>query len=181
MKAVNYIANAALIVVMAMGLGACGKKSNGSAAAAAGQCTYNGYSYVNGLGQPCTNAGQIICPANGIYTNQYGQQQSCMPGQVISQYPTNPGYPSNYPNPVYSSCQQYTQMYGVPYVPMILQNQFVCVRYDLLQQQPNYNYGNYGNYYNDYDYYYAYPPYSGGGCGTSIDFGGSWGSIGICF
>ncbi len=182
MKAVNYIANAALIVLAAMALSACGKKSNGSAAAAAGACNYNGYTYVNAIGQPCSATGQTLCPANGVYVNQMGQQQACTPGQYL--LPTNPGYPTQYQygQVPRTSCQQYAIQYGIPYVPMILQGQYVCVRYDLLQQQQNYSSYNYGDYYDyGYDYYYAYPPYSGSGCGTSIDFGGSWGSIGICF
>lgn len=184
MKAVNYIAKAAVVAIMAMGLGACGKKNNGSAAAPAGSCTYNGINYVDANGALCSQTGQTLCPATGVWVNQYGQQQACTPGQYINSYPTNPNYPWNYtPNPATASnCQVYTMQYGVPYVPMVLQGQFVCVRYDLLQQQQNYSYGNFGNYYNyGYDYYYAYPPYSGSGCGTSISFGGSWGDIGICF
>jgi hypothetical protein len=188
MKAVNYIAKAAVVAVLAFGLGACGKKNNGSAAAPAGSCTYNGYTYIDATtGAQCSpTATQNICPANGItvtYINGQVVQQPCTPGQYVSVYPTNPNYPwNNVPTTGAGTCQQYTMQYGVPYVPMVLQGQFVCVRYDLIQQQSNYNPYYFGDYYDyGYDYYYAYPPYSGSGCGTSIDFGGSWGSIGICF
>lgn len=187
MKAVNNIAKVAVVAVMAFGLIACGKKNNGSAAVApAATCNYNGVSYVDALGQPCSQTGQTLCPATGVWINQLGQQQACTPGQYISQFPNPGGYPWNYQqNQGISSCQQATATWGIPYVPMILQGQYVCVRYDLLQtQMANYGYtGNYASY--GYDYYYAYPPYDnsygyyGGGCSTSFffDFGGFGGDI----
>jgi hypothetical protein len=186
MKAVNYIAKAAVVAVMAFGLGACGKKNNGSAAAApVGSCTYNGYQYVDANGAQCSATGQTLCPANGMWVNQLGQQQACTPGQYINSYPNPGGYPWQYtPNPATASnCQIYTMQYGVPYVPMVLQGQFVCVRYDLLQQQQNYSYNNFGSYYDyGYDYYYAYPPYScSNGGGIGINFGGDWGYVNVGF
>jgi hypothetical protein len=186
MKAVNYIAKAAVVAVMAFGLGACGKKNNGSAAAApVGSCTYNGYQYVDATGALCSATGQTLCPANGVWINQTGQQQACTPGQYINSYPNPGGYPWQYtPNPATASnCQQYSlpppMGYGVPYVPMVMSGQFVCVRYDLLQTQLA-NYGYTGDYYDyGYDYYYAYPPYSGSSCGSSFyfDLGGFGGNF----
>lgn len=188
MKAVNYIAKAAVVAVMAFGLGACGKKNNGSAAAApAASCTYNGYTYIDATtGAQCTpTATQNICPANGMtvtYVNGQVVQQPCTPGQYVNVYPTNPSYPwNNVPTTGANTCQQYTMQYGVPYVPMVMSGQFVCVRYDLLQTQLV-NYGYTGDYYDyGYDYYYAYPPYSGSNCNNSFyfDFGGFGGDF--CF
>lgn len=183
MKAVNYIAKAAVVAIMAFGLGACGKKNNGSAAAPAASCTYNGINYVDQNGALCSQTGQTLCPATGVWVNQYGQQQACTPGQYINTYPTQPGYPWNYqPNPATASnCQIYTMQYGVPYVPMVLSGQFVCVRYDLIQSQlQTYNYSGYYNTYG-YDYYYAYPPYSGGGCRNSFFFDLGFFGGDVCF
>lgn len=190
MKPWNYMARVAMAVMLIVGLGACSKKKNGSVASTpASTCSLNAQGQlVNSAGQLCSAQGQTVCPATGYYMNQYGQQQACTPGQYIyTQTPYN--YPYNpYPNNQYvQGCQQYYYQYGVPYVPFILNGQYVCVRYDLVTNQLYSNQQYYTSYYQTpyysygWEYYYAYPPYSGSGCNTSIDFGGSWGSIGICF
>jgi len=173
MRLLNLTGRVMMAAMLVVTLTACGKKKNGSTASTPGStCSWNGYQMVNAQGLPCSTTGQTICPVNGI--NPANGQQ-CVPGQPI--YPTNPQYPhQQYPQQAWG-CQQWTQMYGIQYVPVLLQGQYQCVRIDLLQgytyNTPYYDYG--------YEYYYAYPPYSGSGCSTQIDFGGSWGNIGICF
>ncbi len=187
MELLKKITTVTLGMTLIVALGACGKKKNGSTnasppAPASTQCVMNAQGqlvYPNG--QPCTT-GQILCPSTGVFTNSQGQQQQCVPGQMVTNGAYNYQYPGQYPHTPYpvtqtQSCAQYYYQYGVEYVPVMLQNQYVCVRIDLLQPYTyNTAYEDYG-----YDYYYAYPPYSGSGCSTSIDFGGSWGSVGICF
>jgi|GEM_PF-3524025 len=193
MRLLNYTGKVIVAIVVIAGLGACSKKKNGSVAATpaslctmtaqgtyvnaqglpcsptANQCTWNGSTYVNPLGQACSPTSQCTMNAYGQYVNQLGQTCSPYP-QPTPNYPY-PGQTQQY------GCNQWTYQYGIQYVPVWLQGGLQCVRIDLLQgytyNTPYYDYG--------YDYYYAYPPYSGAGCSTQIDFGGSWGSVGICF
>jgi hypothetical protein len=185
MKPFSFLAKVGMVAVLAIGLTACGKKKNGSSAVAttpASTCTWNGYQYVQtGTNTPCNQQTGQTCPANGQYTDSYGVVRSCTPGQPINgnnlpppnnNYPWNNGYQMG-------GCSQYEYQYGVPYVPVYFQQygQYMCVRYDLLYgYQQNQYYYNYG-----YDYYYAYPPYTGSGCNNNINFGGSWGYVGLCF
>ena len=185
----NTLATTLLAAFVVVSLGACGKKKNGAAAAAAATpgsaCIFNPQTqqYQNAQGQVCNpNATQTTCPANGIYTNQYGQQVACTPGQVINTGGYN--YPGQYGggtgNQNQSGCDQYYYQYGVQYVPVVLSGQLQCVRIDLVAQYAPSNSG----YSNNYDYYYAYPPYEyqqGTYCGSqvSVNFGGFSGSM--CF
>lgn len=194
MRLLNNTGRVIMAAMLVVGLSACSKKKNGSVVAAtpqslctmtaqgtyvnaqglacsptANQCTWNGSAYVlAGTATPCSPQSQCTMGPYGQYVNQLGQ--SCTP------YPQQPNYP--YPGQTQQyGCNQWTYQYGIQYVPVWLQGGLQCVRIDLLQgytyNTPYYDYG--------YDYYYAYPPYSGSGCNTSIDFGGSWGSVGICF
>lgn len=172
------------VIALALALGACSKKSSKSSTVATTpntQCTYNGYSgYVYpGTNTPCTpttgtGSGTCVQSTNGQYLNQYGQ--TCYPGQTGgTQFPGGG-----------DGCSQYYYQYGVQYVPVNMNGQLMCMRYDLVQQyyggqyygQPIYG-GNYGG-------QYGY----GGGYGAScINIGGqSWGQnyglngqIGLCF
>lgn len=200
MKLLNYTGKVILAVVVIAGLGACSKKKNGSVAATpaslctmnaygqyvnaagaqcsptANQCTWNGSAYITPTGQACSPQSTCVQNAQGQYVNQMGQ--ACTP------YPQVPNYPHQHQQQQYG-CNQWTYQYGIQYVPVYLQGGLQCVRIDLLQNNPQVHYP--PNYYQSgyweygYDYYYAYPPYSGSGCSTQIDFGGSWGSVGICF
>jgi hypothetical protein len=165
MKLTNTLATIMLTAFLAVGLSACGKKknsSNNNAATPGSACVMNPQNgqWTNSAGQYCNpNAtqGTITCPANGIYTNQYGQQQACTPGQVVNTGGTGYYYPGQYQYTNYMNqygCDGYYYQYGVQYVPVILSGQLQCMRYDLLNQ---YSQGT--PYYNNYDYYYAYPPY----------------------
>jgi hypothetical protein len=147
----------------------------------------------SGTNTPCST-GSMTCPVSGYYQNSYGQMTQCVPGQVISGV-YNYQYPGQYPytpyptNTAATGCAQYSYQYGVPYVPVYISNQLYCVRYDLIANQASYNqnYYNTGYYDYGYDYYYAYPPYSGSGCNTTINFGYNdpyspiSGNIGLCF
>ena len=189
MKPFNFLAKIGMVAVVAMTLTACGKKKNGSSAAPVATtptttCTWNGYSYVQtGTNTPCQPTTGQTCPANGQYTDSYGVVRTCTAGQPINGNtlpPPNNNYPWNN-GFQYGGCQQYEYQYGVPYVPVYMQGQYWCVRYDLLQgYQQNNQYQNYG-----YDYYYAYPPYSGNSCSNQIYLGGSFGGgsgyVGLCF
>ena len=177
MKLLKYAKYAVMATVVVVGLGACSKKKNGSVAATpASVCSWNGSQYVNTLGQQCSPTATSVCPATGINPST-GQQ--CVPGQAM--YPISQGYQGQYGYQQYPQqamgCNQWTMMYGIQYVPVNLYGQYQCVRIDLLQPYTlNTGYQQYG-----YDYYYAYPPRSGSGCNTQVDFGGSWGYVGICF
>jgi hypothetical protein len=186
MRSLNLLAKVALTAALVAGLTACGKKKNGSKASTPGSsCSWNGAQqrYLDQNGNICNpGTGNNVCPQNGQYQNQYGQWASCVPGSNINGGYNPPGnYPYDpYPNQYTSGCSQYYYQYGVPYVPMIYQGQYVCVRYDLVQ-----GYG-YDTSYDDYgyNYWYAYPPYDsgGGGCGGSnvwIDLGSIGGNF--CF
>lgn len=190
LRLAGQIALAAFVVVA---LGACGKKKNGSVAATpATSCTLTAAGYVNSAGLQCSPTAQTCSYVNGQYLNPLGQ--ACSPtsqcnanglnnlGQVCTPYQ----YPGQYPYPQFQQqqggCQTWTWTYGIQYVPVVLQGTLQCVRIDLLQNagysQPSYY--DSGYYEDGYDYYYAYPPYSGQGCGFSVNFGGSWGNIGLC-
>ena len=186
----NQLATTLLAAVWVGGVGACGKKKNGSSAAAAATpgsaCVFNAQlgTYTNSAGQYCNpNATQQTCPAapNNYFTNAQGQIQTCTPGQQVGtagQY----NYPGQYQYPGYQNqtgCDQYYYQYGIQYVPVVLNGQLQCLRSDLLNQ-----YAQGTNYYNNYDYYYAYPPYEytgSGYCGSqvAVSFSGFTGSI--CF
>jgi hypothetical protein len=184
MKPINSIAATLLAVFMAASLSACGPKNNGSTnnAAAATSCTlsYDG-TYRDQLGRICNNptATTAVCPATGLYTYPgTAQQVQCIPGQQISTLNglNNPYYTSN-PLTTASGCDQWTQMYGIPYIPVILGNQYQCLRYDLVQ---GYTAGTpYANY--SYSDYYANPVMAGPSCGTNIGFGTSGFGISLCF
>lgn len=200
MRLLNITGRVIMAAMLVVGLGACSKKKNGTAVAAtpgslctmtaqgtyvnaqglacsptANQCTWNGSAYVvPGTATPCSPQSQCTMNQQGQYLNQLGQ--ACTPYQQVPNYP----YPQQQQQ---YGCNQWTYQYGIQYVPVYLQGGLQCVRIDLLQSAPSYptNYYSSGYYEVGYDYYYAYPPYSGSGCSTQIDFGGSWGSVGICF
>jgi len=178
MKSFNFVATLTLATITVALLSACGAKKNGSSNKI-GACTMNAYgqmTYANG--QPCTS-GTMICPTTGYYQTPYGQMQQCVPGQYVNNG-TYPQYPGQYPYNPYpqqgQGCMQWTYTYGVQYVPVMMNGTYQCVRYDLVNQ---YAYNT--PYYNNYDYYYAYPPYTGGGCNNMVAFGGSYGSVGVCW
>ena len=182
MKPLNKIGLIALAAYGVLALSACGKTSNSSAASTpASTCTTAADGTLRDqYGRLCNSAAATsTCPAAGYYTNSYGQTVACTPGQTINNYPPN-GYP--YPtNPTgyTDGCSYWTQYYQTPYVPMILQGQYVCVNYQWLN-----SYAAGSSYYNNYDYYYYYPPYSqgnGGGCDKAVAI--SYGSFSgaVCF
>jgi hypothetical protein len=98
-----------------------------------------------------------------------------------------------------SGCDQWSQYYGITYVPVNLGGgQMVCVNYQYLQSQIMTTYPQYAStpYYNDPSYWYTYAPsaysngYSGGGyygygCGSGISLGLSSGGfsdgVSLCF
>jgi len=154
----NLITKATLATLLIVGLGACGKKSGGTKAGASSgyvTCPPQGY-YTNpatGQTQYCQagqqvfvgtaagQGGQQLCPQQGYVQTQYGMQR-CTPGQYVQvgqqypggqipgQYPGGqiPGqYPGGYQQQQ-NGCQQWTQMYGVPYYPQMMGGQMVCVR-----------------------------------------------------
>lgn len=187
MRPLNTLATAAFALIAVLALGACGKKKTSSAAStpASQACVYNatyGSYTIAGTTTPCVpgQSTTTTCPAapNNFYTNHLGQVQTCTPGQQI---PNTGGYNygGQYPYPNYmnqTGCDQWTYQYGIQYVPVVLQGTLQCVRIDVLAGS---SYGT--NYGNNYDYYYYAPPYSDNSCSTMIDFGGSWGNLGICF
>ena len=185
MKLLKTIANVGMIAMLAMNLTACGKKKNGSTPPVAttpgsttAVCTRVGNQFViSGTQTPCT----ATCPADGRWTDTTsGTVYTCTAGQPIGNQWTPPTSGGNYGSGYqYGGCSQYEYQYGIPYVPVYMHQygQYMCVRYDLLQGQQQYQqYQQYG-----YDYYYSYPPYSGQGCNNQINFGGNWGSVGLCF
>jgi hypothetical protein len=190
MSTLKTVAATALAAFVVLSLGACGKKKNGSTASAAtpgSACVNNnGTFWTNSQGQICTPGAQsITCPANGIYTNSQGQVLSCTPGQQVNT--GGFGYGGNYPyqvNPYNQtvSCEQYYYQYGVQYVPIYSTqqpyvNQYVCVRYDLVN-----GYANNTSYFNNYDMFYYYPPYTGSNCGSSaVSVNLGWFSGSLCF
>jgi hypothetical protein len=187
MKPFSFLAKVGLVAVLAIGLTACGKKKNGSSGGTVATtpnstCTWNGSQWViSGTSTTCTPS-TTTCPSNGQYTDSNGVVRSCTPGQSISNNypPPNNNYPWNN-GFQQGGCSQYEYQYGVPYVPVYMQGQYWCVRYDLL-----YGYGQNQNYYNyGYNYYYSYPPYQSNSCGNQIYLGGSFGGgsgyVGLCF
>ncbi|MGE4130852.1 MAG: hypothetical protein AB7F86_04405 [Bdellovibrionales bacterium] len=190
MRPFSKMAAVTLVSILAIGLSACNKKKNGSsggtaAATPASSCTWNGFSWVNQSNQPCTpTATTFTCPAQGYYTNTSNQQVACTPGQQVTGFNYSGNYPYN-PNPYNQTaiCDQYTQQYGVQYVPVYstqppYQNQYICVRYDVINQ---YAYGT--PYYNNVDYYYGYPVYnySGNSCGSNFFIDLGFGGFNWCF
>lgn len=195
MKTLNAFAKAMMGGALVLTLAACGKTSTSSTTASvpvnAGSCQLvgTGYYYL-GTNTPCTpgvGGTTTICPSNGQYTTQYGTIAYCTPGQSVNMtyYPPN-GYPYNSNPMMTGGCDSYYYIYGVLYIPMYMQGQLVCVNSQYLtnyfgNNQNSYQYGYYSNPYSYVDYYYAYPPYTGSGCGTSIYFGSDYGNLGVCF
>jgi hypothetical protein len=132
-----------LILLSLTILASCSKSSKSSRTSATGivnqsgyaTCPASGYLVYQGASYQCTPGtqfyvgnttnGQTICPQNGYYTSG-GMTYSCTPGQQIYSGGTNPGGGQQQ-----GYCTQYTQQYGVPYVLVNYQGQYVCMRYDL--------------------------------------------------
>ena len=167
MKPLNALGTFALAAYAAVALSACGKTSNSTAAStpATSTCTAAADGTLRDQnGRLCSTAtGTSTCPAAGYYTNSYGQTVQCVPGQAINNgAPTGYPYPTN-PTQNTDGCSYWTQYYQTPYVPMILNGQYMCVNYNYIN-----GYAAGSSYYNNYDYYYQYPPYSSSG-GSSCD------------
>lgn len=176
MTTINTLAKVAMIAVLAVGLGACSKKKNGSTTAttpkSTAKCTWNNNygDYTTSNGTICTpTTATTKCPSNGQYRDVYGQWRSCTPGQVINNGYTQPGgYPgSAYPNQG-NACRVY--LYEWPYdyyVPAKVRGEWMCVHMSVFEGYThNTGYDDYG-----WDYYYAYPPIAQDGCNTRIDLG----------
>lgn len=155
MKPINTMAALALAAYAVIVLSACGKTSNSGSNAstpASNTCTvsYDG-TLRDSLGRACTQ-GTSTCPAEGRYTNSQGQVIACTPGQQIY---INTNYPYQQYSGQVGGCDWATQRWGVLYIPMIYQNQLVCVNTQWLQwSQSTQNY-----YYQNQGYYEYYPPY----------------------
>lgn len=192
------------ICTLAVGLGACSKKSNKSATVATtpttGLCA-NG-SYYNHLGQrvdsttgqicSTTNVGSNSClNGNYSYNPVTGQYVDNATGQVVNCQTIGGGLPpTGYNNGQFyntGGCDYWNQIYasyGVTYIAIPIGGQLTCVRSDLLGQYiPGYNQNPW--YYNQQQFYtcnWGYDPYCnsnyGGynGSGGCVNFGGStWG------
>lgn len=208
MKAFNYGAGLALAAYLVLALAACSKTDNGSnnsspAAVAATQCVMGQDGiYRNQLGQSCSPTANYAC-AGYTYNAQTGTYIN--PQNPAVQIPAAQcGGTTTIPNQGYyggtyvSGCDQWTQMYGVQYVPVQMSGQLVCVNYQYLQQQIVYSYPQYqySPWYNDPSYWYSYAPtaydygYGGGGyygygCANNISLGFGGGGFGaginLCF
>ncbi len=192
--------NLLTICVLAVGLGACSKKSNKSNAIATTPLTpslcANG-SYYNQQGQlvdsqtglPCSSTnipGNSCLNGNYSYNPMTGQYVDNATGQVVNCQTVGGGLPG-YNGQQGSGCDYWNQIYyqyGVTYQAVYVSGQLTCVRSDLLGQYiPGYNQNSW--YYNQQPMYtcnWGYDPYcngsSGGyhGSGGCVNFGGStWG------
>jgi hypothetical protein len=214
MKTVNYGAAIALAAYLVLALAACSKTDNGSnnsTAAAATQCVIGSDGIArNQLGQSCV-PGANVCqgytynPQTGMYIGPNGQQipaSNCAGANTI---PNNGYYGGTYVNGTGTGygCDQWSQYYGITYVPVNIGNgQMVCVNYQYLQSQIMMSYPQYQYtpYYNNPSQWYSYAPsaydygygygsgYTGGygyGCGTGISLGlstgGFSGGVSLCF
>ena len=184
---------ASALVVLAIGLGACSKKSSDNNAAVATTPT------------PVSTTVPTVSCLSGQYsynpvTKQYVDVNT---GQVVTCNDTNgalPNYGVNNNGQFYSGCDYWNQVYastGYSYFPVQLGGQIACVRSDLMGQYiPGFN-QNIG-YYGQQNYYtcnWQIDPYcnqyAGGynGQGNCVQFGGQkWGqdfgiggNIGVCW
>ena len=215
MKQINTAAGLALAAYFVVALAACSKTDNGSnnsspAAAAATQCIVSGDGqYRDQTGRTCSPNGLTGYGCNGyIYNGQTGTYTNPANGQVVpaatcggtNVIPNTGYYGNNYiGGQGGSGCQQWSQYYGITYVPVdIGGGSLVCVNYQYLQSQitasyPQYEYSQYAQ----PNYWYSNPPvayetgygYGAGGgyssCATNINLGFSTGSFGaginLCF
>jgi hypothetical protein len=100
-----------------------------------------------------TGTGTVGVCTTGYYTAINGQQIPCQIGQQYNTAYTGGGYGQNTWAQGTASCQQYTQYYGVQYIPVNLGGSIECVRYDLVS-----GYTGGSSYYGQgVDYYYTYP------------------------
>lgn len=190
MKTLNVLAKYSMIAMMVIMVTACGKKKNGSTAAAppapatpTATCTYN-----STAGQWIDQNGAVCTPTNNQITCNYNTSQNKwldQNGQVCSPTGNTGGT---------GPCDYWTNYYHVYYVPVAgavtptAQNPqgYICVNINYLNA---YAYNT--HYYNNYDYWSYNPPHKcqgsscGNGCSTSIDLsflGSNWGvGAGICF
>ena len=145
MKTVNKITTGVLALMAVLFLDACSKTKNST---------------------PSTSNTTAVCPTTGYYMAGNGQNMQCQPGTQINTAYTTGYNGNNYPTGV-ATCQQYTQYYGIQYVPVQNGPSIDCVRYDWISQYAGgSSYANYGA-----DYYYYNPPEV-----SSYSNGGSWAS-----
>ncbi len=203
-KSLTKIAFAATLVV---GLGACGKKKNGSTASTpASTCTRSWDGQLRDqYGRLCSNytTGTGSC-LNTRYDPATGQYRDLTTNAVVNCNSTGyfDGYNSipyygQYGNTMINGCSQWSQIYGAQYIPVDLGNgQLVCMN---VQYLSSYNPGyNWNQYYQNY-MYTGYPMYTCSGydcggssyggyqysCSTSLNLGfftgGLGGNVGMCF
>ena len=185
------------VTILAMGLGACSKKSNKSVATTPTTPI---------AGNSCLNGNYVLDPSTGQYRDvTTGQIVNCQNPGIGNGTGWIPG--GGYNNGQYGyGCDYWNQIYGHGmYVPVHMNGQLTCLRYDLLSSYgvPNYGGGYGGGYGQQYytchwgyncnsgGYYGGYAPYPGytGGSGGCVNFGGSGygnsssisGNIGICW
>ncbi len=181
MKPLNGLKTIALAAYVMVILSACGKTSNSSAPNAstpASTCTASADGTLrDSQGRLCNNAANTsTCPTTGYYVNSMGQQITCIAGQ-----PINNGGPNGYPypnNPNQTGCEYLEMQWHIPYVPIIWNGQYMCMRYDVANQ-----YASGTQYYNNYDQYWQYPPYqnNGGGCNKAVAVSFEGFSGALCF
>lgn len=147
MKTNSLLAKVAVLAVIMVGIGACGKKSsNNSAAVATSICPANAINPLTGQycapGTPIYNGGAYgqgqQCVVNPYMQGQYvyaGTQTPCQPGmgggygqQPGYGYGQQPGYGYGQGYGQQNGCEQWTQMYGVPYYPGMVNGMMMCVR-----------------------------------------------------
>lgn len=210
MQLFKQIISIALAGFLMIGLGACGKKKNGSSNAStpASTCTAG----VDGqlrdqYGRLCNNYNNVLGGNNCLntrydaYTGRYldlttGQPVACNPNGYFQ-----PGYSMPYygmaGGQMIDGCSGWNQVYGAQYIPIdIGYGQRICMNVAYLQQNnPSYNWNQYYNNYANYGYQmyacYSYDcmgGYYGGyqySCSTSLNLGfftgGFGGNIGMCF
>lgn len=143
MKRTSALAKTGLFCLM-IALAACSKKSSPPSNSGTDTDASDGY---------------ITCPSTGYYTNSSGYSTNCTPGNVVYVGTSSNGYVTCPSNGVYTSngmsynctpgqsiytgngngngndgCSQWTQQYGVVYVPVRYQGSMVCMRQDLARQ-----------------------------------------------
>lgn len=132
------------VIFIALNIVNCAKSSKSSKSASTPRtsgyvtCPSNGYVMNNGASISCTPGSQVYtggnnsttgyttCPQTGSYVSN-GQTYSCTPGQQVYTG-GNAGNPGGQQQ---GYCTMYTAQYGVPYVLVSYQGQYVCMRYDL--------------------------------------------------
>jgi len=160
MKPYKQMVGLFLAIFAVSTLAGCSKtKNSGATAKTSTSCTVRSDGTIrNGSGTLCTT-GTATCPSRGFYLDSQNREVSCEPGERIylnEDYPYGNGSSGNY-----NGCRKWTQQYNVLYIPMLLDDELVCVNYEWLN---SYSMGT--SYYNDYEYYYQFPPYSGGSHGS---------------